>query len=381
MKTTRIMLSLLLAMVLVLGLCACGGKNEPAPQAEPQNEPAPAEEPAAEEEPDQEPAPEPEPTQEPEPEPTEEPALPTEGVYTLFAIESGGFALDPEEIETHSVLTLDEGGTGYMTIDDEGMDVTSWTEEDGTVTITMADGSSAEAVVKNGILEMDLYGGGEMVLCYAQDGVDTSAYTIMTMDEMLEASMPDSRLYAFWSGLDTETGVHMRYDMHSDYMDSDSSFDVHGKGGSYYSLRTTKVGDIEGTTATFCQDGKVYNLYPDEMRGVFVTETSAGVLTNGFMSMDSLFALIMIRAQETEYAEETREIDGVEYAAEVFPATDYQPEAVFCFDDAGQLVHVIEGAPVVDTSLDIGETVYRIEAIDDEVDESLFDISAYDISE
>jgi hypothetical protein len=40
----------------------------------------------------------------------------------------------------------------------------------------------------------------------------------------------------------------------------------------------------------------------------------------------------------------------------------------------------VEGPPVIETGIDIGESVYTIDSIDTAVNESLFDISGYQIS-
>ena len=77
--------------------------------------------------------------------------------------------------------------------------------------------------------------------------------------------------------------------------------------------------------------------------------------------------------------EETREIDGTAYTAEVFPAGDYTPEAVFCFTDSGELAYYIEGTTPAKKGTDTGEIVYKINAIDTQIDEALFDISGYKI--
>ena len=56
---------------------------------------------------------------------------------------------------------------------------------------------------------------------------------------------------------------------------------------------------------------------------------------------------------------------------------DALAEASFWFDEAGNLVRYVEGPTVVSTAADIGESDYTVESIDAAVDDSLFDISAY----
>ena len=77
--------------------------------------------------------------------------------------------------------------------------------------------------------------------------------------------------------------------------------------------------------------------------------------------------------------EEEREIEGASFPAEVYPQTDYDPETVFYFADDGSLAYCYTAAPVVESAAYIGDILYTVESIDGEVDESLFDISSYEI--
>ena len=178
--------------------------------------------------------------------------------------------------------------------------------------------------------------------------------------------------------MDGGAGVHLRYRLHTENLDSDQDFDVHGKEGVYYSLRTTHVGSLEGKTITFFQDGTAYNLDPDDMTGIIATTTSSEIVLNSPILMDSLWKLIWTRAQELAYTTEEREMEGKTYSVEVFPASEYQGEAAFYFDQDGTLRYCVEGATEISAAL--GELTYTIEEINDHVDESLFDISEYTIS-
>lgn len=373
MKYWKIILSLLLALAMLCALCACGTKPEAAEQ------PAEAE---PTEEPVEEPAEEPE--EEPSPEPEEEPVLPTEGEYILFGVESEGYLVDSGEMEMSSVITLGMDGAGVMTMDDDSMNIASWTEEDGAVTLTLEDESYAEAVAENGILILDILGDGSMLLYYAQEGADTSAYPLMTVDELLAAymdEMPDTRVSALYAEIDAGEGAHLSYTMHSDDLDSDSSFDVYARDGAYYSRCTTSVSDTESTTVTFFRDGIAYSLYPDEMRGTVAAATSSSVIEDNVLLMDGLYAIISQTAQQADFTEETREVDGVSYTVEVYEAPDEDQSAcAFYFDDEGELAYVLE-SPAVSADTDAGESFYTVRAIDGEVDEALFDISGYDIEE
>jgi hypothetical protein len=199
----------------------------------------------------------------------------------------------------------------------------------------------------------------------------------MTLEEY--QSEPDSMLYALYSGLDTRAGIHLNYDMHTDYLDADMSYDVHGKDGVYYSLRTTLVSGFENSLVTFFRDGTAYNLYPDDMTGIVATTTTSSYIMDNIMLMDHLLSDLHSYGQRKDYTQETRDLDGVSYTVELFPERGNTPEAAFYFKDDGQLAFCFKGAPVVETAVEIGETAYTIHTIDQAVNEDLFDISGYTI--
>ena len=115
---------------------------------------------------------------------TQAPAeLPIEGAYELFAVENMGALVYSADLEMFSTMNLAAGGTGSMSYGEETMNITSWTEDGGKMTVTMADGGSAGASVQAGIIRLDINGTGEMLLYYAREGADTSGYSPMTMEE------------------------------------------------------------------------------------------------------------------------------------------------------------------------------------------------------
>ena len=303
--------------------------------------------------------------------------LPVEGEYELFAVEYEGALVYSADLGVSSTLTLADGGTGRMTSDNETMDITVWTLEGEALTITLADGDSAGGKLHGGVIELDIYGTGYMIFFYAKEGADLSGYAPMTMEEY--QSKPESLLYALWAGLDLNAGIHLNYDMHTDYMDADQSYDVHGKDGVYYSRRTTRVSGFENTVVTFFRDGTAYNLYPDDMTGIIATTTTSSYIAENIMLMDHLLSDIRGYALRKDYTTQTQEIEGVSYTVELFPETDSTAQAAFYFRDDGRLVYCLKGAPVVETVAEIGETVYTVYTIDDAVNEALFDISGYTI--
>ena len=300
--------------------------------------------------------------------------LPAAGEYTLFAVETEGFLVQSDTMELTSVLRLDAGGTGYMTFNDDGIDITQWSAEGAALTITSADGGSAGASLDQGVLALDLYGNGMMVLYYALPQADLSAYHPLSLEELRAAMTPTSRLFALYETLDTAAGLHMRYDVDLEYMNAHQSYDVHTKGGVYYSHRTSRVASLEGGSITFFKDGAAYNLDPEKHTGVLVTTTSSSAITDNVMRMDRFYAAISANASKTAYQQETREVDGVAYAVEVFPAqNEYESDAAFYFDEAGNLRFYQEINPT------LGESFYTLLALDGAVDEGLFDLSGYAI--
>ena len=417
MRKTRLLLSIMLAIILAVGLCSCGSKDSDTKEKTEETTDEKADEEGAEVK-EEAPAEESEQKTEAESGAAEDaaqednaaaeaakenmeeasekepaPELPVEGDYTLFAVQNEGFVVDSNEAEVTSTLTLSEGGTGSMNLNGESIDISEWTiSDDGsnTVTITLTDGSSASGLFHNGILDMDFQGTNEMFFLYAQEAADLSVYEILTRDEMVARrnaaetagdELADTRLGALVAGMDIEKGIHLHYEMKVESMGAVQELDVYAKGTKYYSLRTTTVAGTESKMAVLYLDGKAYNLYPDEKTGTFVTETDPSLIGNNVLLMDSLYSSMFNNATMTEFTQEQREIDGVSYSADIYAPTDYYPEGVYCFTEDGQLAHLIQGAPVIESLAEMGETTYKIYAIDDQVDESLFDLSGYNIAE
>ena len=155
--------------------------------------------------------------------------LPIEGEYTLFAVENIGRQLDPDDLGMSGKIILSKNGTGKLTSGGTDLELTEWTEKNGTV------------------------------MYFAREGVDTKDFTT-------SGHPTDSLLYAFFSKLDSEKGVHLHYQRHVDYMDATTVFDAHAKGESYYALETTSVKGYSSDKATLYKDGTVYLLYPKEKR-------------------------------------------------------------------------------------------------------------------
>ena len=304
------------------------------------------------------------------------------GVYTLFGLEMMGYLIDSEAADTHSVLTLDSGGTGRMTMEEEEEELPAWSEESGKLVLTASDGSALEGTVGNGVVVLD-FGSGNY-LYYAQDGADLSGYELLDQEQFMERYAADQEASAsrVWKLAQTLKGmdrIHLNYDLHTDYLDSTARLDVHFADGVFYSLRTSEVYGRTVESATFFQDGKAYALSPTQKTGQLATEVSSSTLAEKAILMDGLYSAIYLAAQQTEFSEETREMDGVSYTVEFFPPQNpYQSPRAFYFDDAGRLAYYLENQAEA-ISIELGDSLYTVYAMDDAVDDSLFDISGYQI--
>ncbi|MBO6149690.1 MAG: hypothetical protein J6O43_00805 [Clostridium sp.] len=370
MKRNRLVPLALVMALAVSGLSACGGSDKAETTAAETTaaETAAAETTAAETTAAETTA------AETEPETEAKKEFPAEGEYTLFAAEEDGDVVASADMEMEASITLEEGGKGSMTFDGDSMGIKEWKIEGEKFSILMDDDSAAEGTLADGVISLDIMGTGEMFMYFAQEGADTFAYEIMSLDELLAkraggSSAADTKTAAFYNGIDSTAGAHLNYELHLDSMDSDQVFDVHAKDGVYYSDCTTKVSGVENEKITFFQDGKAYNLDPKDKTGVVATQTDSEIVTSNPLLMDSLYSLLWSMAQNSEAAAEERELDGKTYDAEVFAADGINPETVLYFDEAGSLVCVKAG----------DDMTYTIHSIDENADDSLFDISAYEI--
>lgn len=290
------------------------------------------------------------------------------GEYTLFTIEMTGEQKSPESMGFTGSLSLKEDGTGMLTMYGMEEPVAKWEVEDGVLSLYNDEGYPLEAKLDKGVIEMEM--GAGFYLYFAHEGVDTSGF--VPVDHA-----PDTKLYRAFRAIDAKDGAHLSYEYHSDYMDSTSVFDTHAKGDKFFSLRTTKVSGYEQRSATALVDETSYMLYPDEMKGSAVMSVPLSMLMDNVLMLDDCYKTIFQSAMRSDCSEETREVDGVSYSVEVFPAQDYTPETAYYFDGDGKLVHILSGAPVMMPEL--GETFYTIHGVDTAVDESLFNLSGYAI--
>ncbi|MBQ1423854.1 MAG: hypothetical protein IIY96_05385, partial [Lachnospiraceae bacterium] len=115
------------------------------------------------------------------------------------------------------------------------------------------------------------------------------------------------------------------------------------------------------------------------MTGILVTETSAGIILSHPELTDQLIQDIFVCMQNSVYDEETMDISGEDYDAEVYPAGSMQSEGIFCFDRDGKLAFYLKSEDPESDTPGITDGVFTIHEFDDKVDVSLFDISGYTI--
>lgn len=323
-----------------------------------------------------------------------------EGQYTLFGVTKEGYTVSSEDAEMRSVLVLTEDGKGSMTMDDETMGVSEWAvaekeasmmdggAPDSVISVTLEDGSTCSCAVRNGILELDVMGNGEMLMLFAMDGADRSAYQVLTVDELLEKMQEDrnkvpesnTRLYMVWQSLDQDAGIHMSYSESRPAMGMEKKYEVFCKNKRYCSSETTSMYGYSRTSWTYCQDGKVYSLDPEKRTAQQITEIYLSEVNERIFLMDPVLREIYKRLKEGGGTTGVREVNGVSYAAEIFPASEYSPEVAFCFTEDGRFAYYLEGAPVIEAFSYQGETIREIHSIDRQVDESLLDISGYTVT-
>lgn len=308
--------------------------------------------------------------------------------YALFAVETQGYTVVPEVVAATSVLTLDAGGQGQMTFNGDSMAITRWTLEGENFSLEMADGGVAGGVWHDGVILLDLYGDGQIVLYYAAPGADTSAYPVLTQEEFLvqyaadqAASVPSSQLYALSQRMTSATGLHLVYTVQQDYMNAEQDFEVQGRGGLYYSLRMTRVSGLENTAAVLFRDSTAYNLDPNAKTALKVTSTSMKAVNEDALLMDNLYAAIVRNADRTDFTQEARELNGKEYVAELYPArADYESAYAFYFEGDGRLAYCEEQHPET-AGLQLGTSFYTVSAIDGNVDDALFELTGYTVTE
>ena len=168
MKTTRKIFALVLVLLFVVSLAACGEKKTESKDDNSGNAAASSSASAA--------APA-----------TEAPAVDNTGTYSVFGMkntaELGDIIVSTTGLLDMSI-TLNADGTANMASNGEESTGT-WTAAGEQLTMTSSEGETLNGTIKNGIIELN---DGEGITAYlAKPGADTSAYDVKSAEEVMGA--------------------------------------------------------------------------------------------------------------------------------------------------------------------------------------------------
>ena len=188
-----------------------------------------------------------------------------------------------------------------------------------------------------------------------------------------EGSLVDS----VYNSLNPDAGIHLNYTMLVPSMNIEINYDVHAKGISHYQTKTSQgYGATIVDVSCFIGDTS-YILKPDTMEAQVVMTLSPTLLKYyNFLGQDELGKLLKKWAGSSGYSIETREVNGIPYTVEVYPAGEDGTENAFYFDYLSRLTYIRDDSLAI-----IGERFITVNAIDTEINESLLDISAYTVIE
>ena len=281
--------------------------------------------------------------------------------YVLLTAEYGETVQDAAAMGTDVSFRLVPDGSGVFRMNGQELPIT-WVREEG-LTLTQESGDSILLTAEESGYCMQM--GENYYWHFVPESV---------------AGKPSTLMQNYFSQIDGIAGAHLKYGYSTDYLNADVTIDVQTKGIAYYSRRDTQVKGLTNSTITCYLDGAMYNLDPDKKTGIIATTVSPEFFgSRSVLAIDKLYGLLSKRVNQRTYTEETREANGVSAPAIVYPADSVNAETVFWFDEAGNLLYVLEGAPVI--APDMGETFYTVLAVDTNVDPSLFSIEGYTIGE
>ena len=187
-----------------------------------------------------------------------------------------------------------------------------------------------------------------------------------------------SQLAAFFKTLDADAGFHMRYEM--EIMGYNSIYDDQAKGDYFYERNyIEQLGSSDSDSLKVYRDGKMYTMRKSDMSGIYMDVPEI----EDFHYYGALFCTIYQSCfghiQDPAYEKIEYTVGETTFNAEKYLAqSEYGVDQIFCFDENGSLAYMINCA---NESLSLGEYIYKIDAIDDVVDETLFDISGYEFTD
>lgn len=203
---------------------------------------------------------------------------------------------------------------------------------------------------------------------------------LLAMLEQAKGTAPaDTRLSVFYTAVITGPTIHYSYDYQRDYtddfMDVSGKVEVFAKEDAFYSMTETERDGAASSNGTFINADGVFSLSPAENKAYYAID-SEGLNYRIMLGMDEFCQKLERHSEDTDFSEETREIDGITYLADVYPADEFNPEYTYCFTEEGILTYIFTG-PAKAGDVDLGENTYKLNSVYSEVDESVFSMDGY----
>ena len=142
--------------------------------------------------------------------------------------------------------------------------------------------------------------------------------------------------------------------------------------------------EADGVVITMFRDKVHYKLFPDSKTGTSVKDETMYFESDCIINeYKNFFTIIRSHVNRTDYTAISRTLLGKAYRAEVFPEYRYGPETAFYFDQEGNFVYCYEEKfhGLSPAGYGKGEILFTVNTLEKDFDESVFDISGYEITE
>ena len=199
-------------------------------------------------------------------------------------------------------------------------------------------------------------------------------------------------LLPFVESFNAKDGMHITYTVRMTFMNEDGSedhvenyaFDTHMKGKDLFQRRTSlddPSSIMNGTTAIW--NGDQISLDEEAHTGKILMHDALSAYAddeNAILFQTDPYRIIDFHMYDYDFEVEEREVDGSTYTVEMHPQVgDYEPQIDFYFDKDGSVAYIQQyrtGPDDIDP-----EYYFTIETWDKNVDESLLDLSSYELKE
>lgn len=142
--------------------------------------------------------------------------------------------------------------------------------------------------------------------------------------------------------------------------------------------------NTDGTEVTLYKDGVRFVLNPEEKTGTGIKDEHWFLEMDGVINeVENFINIFTGHTYRNDYVDVTRYLGDKVYKAEVFAENRYNPEIAFYFDEDGSLVYCYEEKyyGISPAGYGKGEILFTINTLEKNFDESVFDISDYEITE